>query len=115
MNDIKLGNPKYAKKCSYILQDDNLYSAFTVHETMVLAANLKIADMTADEKNIIVSIHQLIPLSMRRGIKRICMKLNEKCCGLCLGFGKSYENAINERCTGAHTHAYMKHCVLITI
>lgn len=60
MNDIKLGNPKYAKKCSYILQDDNLYSAFTVHETMVLAANLKIADMTADEKSLIVSMDQLI-------------------------------------------------------
>lgn len=55
MNDIKLGSPKYAKKCSYILQDDNLYSTFTVLETMVLAANLKIADMTADEKNLIVS------------------------------------------------------------
>lgn len=55
MNDIKLSNPKYAKKCSYILQDDNLYAAFTVHETMVLAANLKIADMTTDEKSLIVS------------------------------------------------------------
>lgn len=58
MNDVKLGQPKYAKKCSYILQDDNLYEAFTVHETMVLAANLKIADMTADEKNLIVSSNQ---------------------------------------------------------
>lgn len=56
MNDVKLGNPKYAKKCSYILQDDNLYPAFTVHETMLLAANLKIADMTVDEKNLIVSL-----------------------------------------------------------
>lgn len=56
MNDIKLSNPKYAKKCSYILQDDNLYSSFTVHETMVLAANLKIADMTIDEKGLIVSV-----------------------------------------------------------
>lgn len=56
MNDVKLGNPKYAKKCSYILQDDNLYPNFTVHETMVLAANLKIGDMTIDEKNLIVSI-----------------------------------------------------------
>lgn len=58
MNDVKLGQPKYAKKCSYILQDDNLYPNFTVHETMVLAANLKIADMSVDEKNLIVSFHQ---------------------------------------------------------
>lgn len=56
MNDVQLGHPKYSKKCSYILQDDNLYPHFTVHETMVLAANLKIADMSTDEKNLIVSI-----------------------------------------------------------
>lgn len=56
MNNVKLGHPKYSKKCSYILQDDNLYPHFTVHETMVLAANLKIADMSTDEKNVIVSI-----------------------------------------------------------
>lgn len=56
MNDVKLGHPKYSKKCSYILQDDNLYPHFTVLETMVLAANLKIADMSTDEKNLIVSI-----------------------------------------------------------
>lgn len=55
MNDVPLGSQKYAKKCSYILQDDNLYPSFTVHETMLLAANLKIADMTTDEKNLIVS------------------------------------------------------------
>lgn len=56
MNDVKLGHPKYSKKCSYILQDDNLYPAFTVHETMLLAANLKIADISVDEKNLIVSM-----------------------------------------------------------
>lgn len=55
MNDVKLGHPKYSKKCSYILQDDNLYPAFTVLETMQLAANLKIAGMSVDEKNLIVS------------------------------------------------------------
>ncbi|XP_031623711.1 ATP-binding cassette sub-family G member 1 [Contarinia nasturtii] len=54
MNDVKLGSQKYAKKCSYILQDDNLYPNFTVHETMILAANLKIADMSVDEKNLII-------------------------------------------------------------
>lgn len=63
MNDVKLGHPKYSKKCSYILQDDNLYPNFTVHETMVLAANLKIADMSIDEKNLIVSKHKKIKRS----------------------------------------------------
>lgn len=38
------------------MQDDNLYPHFTVYETMVLAANLKIANMSNDEKNLIVSI-----------------------------------------------------------
>lgn len=67
MNDVKLGHPKYAKNCSYILQDDNLYPNFTVHETMVLAANLKIANMSIDEKNLIVSkspLNQLHPLAL---------------------------------------------------
>lgn len=67
MNDVKLGHPKYAKNCSYILQDDNLYPNFTVHETMVLAANLKIANMSIDEKNLIVSkspLNQLYPLAL---------------------------------------------------
>lgn len=55
MNEIKLGSSKYSRKCSYILQDDNLYPAFTVYETMLLAANLKIAGISTGEKKIIVS------------------------------------------------------------
>lgn len=58
MNDIKLGTKRYSKYCSYILQDDNLYSSFTVQETMLLAANLKIADLSIEEKCIIVSIRR---------------------------------------------------------
>lgn len=56
MNDIKLGSKRYTKYCSYILQDDNLYPSFSVQETMLSAANLKIADLSIDEKCIIVSI-----------------------------------------------------------
>lgn len=56
MNDIKLGSNKYSRKCSYILQDDNLYPQFTVHESMMMAANLKIAGISCDEKNLIVSL-----------------------------------------------------------
>lgn len=55
MNNIPLGSTKYTKLCSYILQDDNLYPAFTIYETMLLAANLKIADISTAEKSIIVS------------------------------------------------------------
>lgn len=56
MNDIKIGSSKYSRKCSYILQDDNLYPQFTVHESMMMAANLKIAGISRDEKNLIVSL-----------------------------------------------------------
>lgn len=63
MNEIKLGSRKYARKCSYILQDDNLYPAFTVYETMLLAANLKIAGISTGEKKIIVSATSYFELS----------------------------------------------------
>lgn len=56
MNHIPLGSKKYSKLCSYILQEDNLYPGFTVYESMLLASNLKIADISHEEKNIIVSI-----------------------------------------------------------
>lgn len=58
-------NTKDAKKlCSYILQDDNLYPFFTVNETMMVAANLKISSriMSMESKqttidNILDSLH----------------------------------------------------------
>lgn len=59
MNEIKFGSSKYTRNCSYILQDDNLYPAFTVYETMLLAANLKIAGISSGEKKIIVSAHHI--------------------------------------------------------
>lgn len=44
------------KLCSYILQDDNLYPFFTVNETMLIAANLKISSrcMSQKDKQILV-------------------------------------------------------------
>lgn len=44
------------KLCSYILQDDNLYPFFTVNETMMIAANLKISSrcMSPNEKQILI-------------------------------------------------------------
>lgn len=48
------------------MQDDNLYPHFTVLETMVLAANLKIADMSTDEKNLIVSIEPVAATAEHR-------------------------------------------------
>lgn len=67
MNNIPLGSKKYSKLCSYILQEDNLYPGFTVYESMLLAANLKIADISHAEKNIIVSVcifFSVIPSSL---------------------------------------------------
>lgn len=40
----------FRKQCSYILQDDNLYANFSVHETMTLSANLKIANKRGIDK-----------------------------------------------------------------
>jgi ATP-binding cassette subfamily G (WHITE) protein 1 len=39
------------KMCSYILQEDNLYPFFTVNETMLIAANLKISNRCMSQKD----------------------------------------------------------------
>lgn len=39
------------KMCSYILQEDNLYPFFTVNETMLIAANLKISSRCMSQKD----------------------------------------------------------------
>lgn len=49
------GGKKYRKSCSYILQEDNLYPTFNVQETMMMAASLKIAGVSHEEKELIVS------------------------------------------------------------
>lgn len=55
MNNAKLGGKKYSKQCSYILQEDHLYATFNVQETMMLAASLKIAGVSLEEKELIVN------------------------------------------------------------
>lgn len=56
---------KFQKHTSYILQDDNLYPWFTVHEAMTVAANLKISKecMSQDEKQNLVN-YQIKSLKM---------------------------------------------------
>lgn len=56
MNNAKLGGKRYRKQCSYILQEDNLYGTFNVQETMMLVASLKIAGVSLEEKEQIVSV-----------------------------------------------------------
>lgn len=49
---------KSRKLCCYIMQDDHFHSWFTVEETMLLAAQLKISNdsMNIKEKKMLVSI-----------------------------------------------------------
>lgn len=49
---------KSRKLCCYIMQDDHFHSWFTVEETMLLAAQLKISNdsMNMKEKKMLVSI-----------------------------------------------------------
>lgn len=56
MNNAKVSDTKYRRQCCYILQDDNLYPTFTVQETMMLAASLKISGISLVEKEQIVSV-----------------------------------------------------------
>lgn len=56
MNNAKVSDRKYRSQCCYILQEDNLYSTFTVEETMMLSASLKISGISSEEKKQIVSV-----------------------------------------------------------
>lgn len=49
---------KSRKLCCYIMQDDHFHSWFTVEETMLLAAQLKISNdsMNIKEKKMLVTI-----------------------------------------------------------
>lgn len=55
MNNAKVSDKKYRNQCCYILQEDNLYPTFTVEETMMLSASLKISGISVEEKKQIVS------------------------------------------------------------
>lgn len=54
MSNVEILNDSYGRDCSYILQEDNLYPEFSVQETMMLAANLKIGVLTVQKKQDIV-------------------------------------------------------------
>lgn len=56
MNNAKVSEKKYRSQCCYILQEDNLYPTFTVQETMMLSASLKISGISLEEKEQIVSV-----------------------------------------------------------
>lgn len=56
MNNAKVSEKKYRRQCCYILQEDNLYPTFTVQETMMLSASLKISGISSEEKKQIVSV-----------------------------------------------------------
>ncbi len=56
MNNANVSDKKYRSQCCYILQDDNLYPTFTVQETMMLSASLKIRGISSEEKKQIVSV-----------------------------------------------------------
>lgn len=62
MNGTAILSSSYGKECSYILQDDNLYGYFTVLETMQIAANLKISNVTEKQQIQIVNIIRLIKI-----------------------------------------------------
>lgn len=52
--NAKVDSKIFRKQCSYIQQDDHLYSTFNVDETMMLAANLKIANCTDLDRQLTV-------------------------------------------------------------
>lgn len=60
MNNVEILSTSYGRDCSYILQDDNLYPDFSVQETMMIAANLKIGGVTLQKKQDIVDKTYLI-------------------------------------------------------
>ncbi|CAG9854168.1 unnamed protein product [Phyllotreta striolata] len=51
----KSGHLEYTKKSCYILQDDNLPNLFTVYECMMMACNLKIANLTSKSKEFLIN------------------------------------------------------------
>ena len=55
MNNAKVTDKEYRNQCSYILQEDNLYPTFSVQETMMLAASLKVRGISSEEKQQMVS------------------------------------------------------------
>ncbi|KAH8403022.1 hypothetical protein KR222_003164, partial [Zaprionus bogoriensis] len=72
---IEIG--KARKLCGYIMQDDHFYSFFTVEETMLLAATLKISNKCVNmkEKRILID-HLLNTLKLTAAKQTRCSKLS---------------------------------------
>ncbi|XP_037960649.1 ATP-binding cassette sub-family G member 1 [Teleopsis dalmanni] len=75
---VKFGEAlKSRKLCCYIMQDDHFYSFFTVEETMMLAATLKISNnsMNLKEKKMLIE-HILDTLKLSKTKLTRCSKLS---------------------------------------
>ncbi|XP_030240951.1 ATP-binding cassette sub-family G member 1 isoform X1 [Drosophila navojoa] len=72
---IEIG--KARKLCAYIMQDDHFYPFFTVEETMLLAAALKISNkcVSLKEKRILID-HLLNTLKLTKAKQTRCSKLS---------------------------------------
>ncbi|EDW03303.1 ATP-binding cassette sub-family G member 1 [Drosophila grimshawi] len=72
---IEIG--KARKLCGYIMQDDHFYPFFTVEETMLLAATLKISNKCVNmkEKRILIE-HLLSTLKLTNAKQTRCSKLS---------------------------------------
>ncbi|XP_030080305.1 ATP-binding cassette sub-family G member 1 isoform X2 [Drosophila hydei] len=72
---IEIG--KARKLCAYIMQDDHFYPFFTVEETMLLAAALKISNKCVNlkEKRILID-HLLNTLKLNKAKQTRCSKLS---------------------------------------
>ncbi|XP_017837288.2 ATP-binding cassette sub-family G member 1 isoform X2 [Drosophila busckii] len=68
---------KARKLCGYIMQDDHFYPFFTVEETMLLAATLKISNkcVSMKEKRILID-HLLNTLKLAKAKQTRCSKLS---------------------------------------
>uniref|UniRef100_T1PFN6 ABC-2 type transporter n=1 Tax=Musca domestica TaxID=7370 RepID=T1PFN6_MUSDO len=75
---IKFGDaPKARKLCCYIMQDDHFYAWFTVEETMMLAASLKISNESMpirDRKLLIEQILETLKLTKTKHTR--CSRLS---------------------------------------
>ncbi|XP_030561814.1 ATP-binding cassette sub-family G member 1 isoform X1 [Drosophila novamexicana] len=73
---IEIGH-KARKLCGYIMQDDHFYPFFTVEETMLLAATLKISNkcVSMKEKRILID-HLLNTLKLTNAKQTRCSKLS---------------------------------------
>lgn len=52
LNDtVRVNDENFGKVSAYVMQDDVLYQHFTPREALTFAANLKLSNLTDEEKN----------------------------------------------------------------